>query len=321
MEGSVGVADSNCDSDKHVKCPKCSTTTEKHVPQPTIDEKHKQKNQEILERKHKLSNAGRNLSRKIGEPESHQLAAKFAFEWQQQKKVEVFDSHAVDFTQHKDSDDHDDIFLPRHLKKRQSSQQLLNVNRGKEENNTGDKQASQTAAGFGDLDQKQTTDDRKEGSDTQNTTEDFTKALLASRPQLFDSPQHDTLRSYLKFRKYNMAREDRLRKVQCSAKLRDSEKAAYGSPGIICKPTGQRTILPPLKRFSCDVKVETSTDTVDPIKERHGILPKIYRRKNKERDEKIGKDPRFQKLISCLVPLTKSSERSPSFTRKRHFTM
>lgn len=43
MEGSVGVADSNCDSDKHVKCPKCSTTTEKHVPQPTIDEKHKQK--------------------------------------------------------------------------------------------------------------------------------------------------------------------------------------------------------------------------------------------------------------------------------------
>lgn len=47
------------------------------------------------------------------------------------------------------------------------------------------------------------------------------------------------------------------------------------------------------KRFSCDVKVEISIEIVDLIKEFYGILFKIYCRKNKERDVKIGKDLRF----------------------------
>lgn len=69
-------------------------------------EKHKQKNmQEILERKEKLVNAGKRISRKVIEPESHHLK-KLALESQQQKKVEVYDSHAVDFTaQNKKTDD------------------------------------------------------------------------------------------------------------------------------------------------------------------------------------------------------------------------
>lgn len=148
MEGSVVPAETNCESvtesDKHVKCPKCSTTGDKHFPQPVIKEKHKQKNQEILEKKQK--HAGRRMSRKISEPESQHLATKLALERQQQKKVEVFDSHAVNIkAQHKETDDQSNIFLPRHLKKLQSSQ-LLNLNKVKVEKNAGKRLTSQTAA-------------------------------------------------------------------------------------------------------------------------------------------------------------------------------
>lgn len=82
MEVSVGDAEINCESDKHIQCPKCCSTGDKHVPRPAISEKHKQKNQEILERKQKLANGGRRLSRNISEPESHHLAAKLALERQ-----------------------------------------------------------------------------------------------------------------------------------------------------------------------------------------------------------------------------------------------
>lgn len=69
MEGFVGVVDLNCDSDKYVKCFKCSIIIEKYVFQLIIDEKYKQKNQEILERKYKFFNVGRNLFWKISELE------------------------------------------------------------------------------------------------------------------------------------------------------------------------------------------------------------------------------------------------------------
>lgn len=70
-----------------------------------ISEKHKQKNEEILERKEKLANAGNRISRKVIEPESHHLT-KLALKRQQQKKVEVYNSHAVYFTaQNKETDD------------------------------------------------------------------------------------------------------------------------------------------------------------------------------------------------------------------------
>lgn len=334
MEGSVGVSETNCDSDKHVKCPKCCTTGEKHVPQPTIDEKHKQKNQEILERKRKLSNAGWKQSRKVSEPESHQLAAKFAFERQQQKKVEVFDSHAIDFTQHKDTDNQADIFLPRHLKKRQSTQSL-NLNKVKEENNAGDRQASQTTAAADVENEKQTIVDGEDGLAELRNVEDLRRASLTHGilgPQRRNSPQHDTLRAYFKFRKDNMAKEDRLKRIQSKARLRDSEDEPASSPNIIRKPTGSRTILPPLNKFNSQSKVKTTTDAVElnrainnerSNKEPHGKLPKISRKKNKVREEgREGRkrDPRFQKLISCLVPLSEKSGMSPPFSRKRHYT-
>ena len=68
-------------------------------------EKHKQKSEEILERKEKLANAGKRISRKVIEPESHHLT-KLELERQQQKKVEVYDSYADDFTaQNKETED------------------------------------------------------------------------------------------------------------------------------------------------------------------------------------------------------------------------
>ena len=73
--GSVGAAETNCESDKHVKCPKCSTQAKSMflnlLYQP---EKHKQENEEILERKEKLANVEKRISRKVIEPESHHLA-------------------------------------------------------------------------------------------------------------------------------------------------------------------------------------------------------------------------------------------------------
>ena len=54
---------------------------------------------------------------------------------------------------------------------------------------------------------------------------------------------------------------------------------------------------------------------------RHEKLPKIGRRKAKAKDGMIRCDPRFQKLISCLVPLSDKSGVSHSLTRKRHYTM
>ena len=327
MEGAPGVAETSCDGDKHVKCPKCCTTGEKHLPLPTIDEKHKQRNQEILERKQKLSNAGRKLSRKTSEPESLHLAAKLAFERQQQKKVEVFDSHAIDFTaQFKETDDQCNIFLPRHLKKRQSSQSL-NLSKITVENNAGKRQ-SNIKDGENDT---ESAEDGEDVLEVLRNVEDLRKASLAYGvlgPQR-NSPQHDTLQAYFKYRKDNMVKEDRLKKVQGKARLKDEVDAAT-SPNIIRKPIGPRTVLPPLRKLNSETKLKTGTNGSELSdvhykervnRERHGKLPKISRRKNKGRDGITGKDPRFQKLISCLVPLSEKSGISPSFTRKRHYTM
>ena len=329
MEGSAGATETSCENDKHVKCPICCTTGEKHLPQPTIDGKHKQKNQEILVRKQKLSNAGRKMSRKTSEPESHHLAAKFALERQQQKKVEVFDSHAIDFTaQFKDSHDESDIFLPRHLKKRQSSQSL-NLSKLKVENNVGKRQTSQAADDIEN--ETEIADDGENVLEVFRNVEDLRKASQAygiSEPQR-NSPQHDTLRAYFKYRKDDMAKEDRLKKVQARAKLKEEEEAA-NSPSIIRKPIGSRTVLPLLRKLNCETKLATRTNALElnyvhnkerENRERHGKLPKISRKKTKGREGNTGRDQRFQKLISCLVPLSKNSKMSHPFTRKGHFTM
>lgn len=322
MEGPVGATDTNCDSDKHVgcshvRCSRCCATGEKHHAQPPIDEKHKQKNQEILERKQKLSNPGSKMSRKVSELESHQLGAKLAFERQQQKKVEVYDSHAIDFTQLRDADDQSDIFLPRHLKKRQSTQSL--ISKVQVENNAGNRQTA--------VDEEQSETESTDALEVLRNVEDLRRASLAYGiigPQR-NSPQHDTLRAYFKFRKDNMAKEDRLKRVQAKARLRDVEDEATSSPSIIRKPITSRTVLPPLNKLSSGIKLGTRTNAKEINRvhykekpnrgERHGTLPKISRKKSKVRD--TGRDPRFQKLISCLVPL---SEKSPPFTRKRHYT-
>lgn len=311
MEVSVGDAETNCESDKHIQCPKCCSTGDKHVPRPAISEKHKQKNQEILERKQKLANGGRRLSRNISEPESHHLAAKLALERQQQKKVEVSDSHAIDFTaQNKETDDQSDVFLPRHLKKRQSSQ-LLNLNKAKAENNDGKRQTLQTVVDDNDNE----TENREEENVLKvlRNVEDLTKASLGYgvlEPQR-NSPQHDTLQAYFKFRKESMVKEDRLKKVQAKAMLRKEEEATY-SHGVIRKSMGSRNLLPPVYKLNSETKLGTKTNAMDLTgvhykeranRERHGKLPKISRKINKVRDGNTGRDPRFQKLISCLVPL------------------
>ena len=328
MEGSVGATETNCDSDKHVKCSKCSTTGDRHVPQPAISEKHKQKNQEILERKQKLANGGMRLSHKISEPESHHLAAKLALERQQQKKVEVFDSHAIDFTaQNKEADDQADIFLPRHLKKRQSSQ-LLNLNKVRAENCSGNRQTSQTAA-----DNNENETEERQGENVLavlRNVEDLRQASLAYgilEPQR-NSPQHDTLQAYFKFRKENMVKEDRLKKVQANAKLREQEEAV-NLPSVIRKPNGSRNLLPPLCLLNSETKLGTKTNATDfkgvhhkerANRERQGKLPKISRKISKVPEGSNGRDPRFQKLISCLVPLTEKSGMSSPFSTKRHYT-
>lgn len=330
MEGPAGATETSCESDKHVKCPMCCNTGGKHLPQPTINEKHKQKNQEILERKQKLSNAGRRMSRKISEPESHHLAAKFALERQQQKKVEVFDSHAIDFTaQYREYDDQSDIFLPRHLKKRQSSQSL-NLSKGKVEGHADKRQTSYTAADIGEK-ESESDEDGEDVLDALRDVEDLRKASLAYgilEPQR-NSPQHDTLKAYFKYRQDNMAKENRLKKVQSKARLKE-EQEAENSPSILRKPIGTRTVLPPLRKLKSESKLGTRTNVMElndvhnkerTNRERHGKLPKISRRKSKGREENKGRDPRFQKLISCLVPLSDKSGMSPPFTRKRHYTM
>ena len=312
MEVTVGDTETNCESDKHVQCPKCSSTGDKHVPQPAISEKHKQKNQEILERKQKLSNGGRRLSRNISEPESHHLAAKLALERQQQKRVEVSDSHAIDFTaQNKETDDQSDIFLPRHLKKRQSSQ-LLNLNKAKAENNVGKRQTLQTVVDDNDNE----TENREEENKLEvlRIVEDFRKASLAYgvlEPQR-NSPQHDTLQAYFKFRKESMIKEDRLKKVQAEAMLRKGEEATT-SHSVFRKSMGPRNVLPPVFKLNSETKLGTKTNATNlkgvhykerANRERHGKLPKISRKCiNKVRDGNAGRDPRFQELISCLVPL------------------
>ena len=310
MEVSAGEAETNCESDKHIQCPKCCSTGDKHVPRPAISEKHKQKNQEILERKQKLANGGSRLSRNISEPESHHLAAKLALERQQQKRVEVFDSHAIDFTaQNKETDDQSDIFLPRHLKKRQSSQ-FLNLNKAKVENKVEKGQTVQTVVD--DNDSERESREEENMLEILRNVEDLRKASLAYgvlEPQR-NSPQHDTLQAYFKFRKESMVKEDRLKKVQAKAMLRKGEEATY-SHGVGHKSMGSRNLLPPVYKLN-ETKLETKKNAMDlkgvhykerTNRERHGKLPKISRKINKVRDGNKGRDSRFQKLISSLVPL------------------
>lgn len=75
---------------------------------------------------------------------------------------------------------------------------------------------------------------------------------------------------------------------------------------------GSRNLLPPVYKLKSETKLGTKTNAMDLTgvhykeranRERHGKLPKISRKINKVRDENTGRDPRFQKLISCLVPL------------------
>lgn len=328
MEGMITVPEVNCESEhKHGKCSKCFGNAEKHDPQPPIDEKHKLRNLEILERKRKVSNEGRRLSLKANSQESNQIAAKLALERQQQKKVEVFDSHAIDITQYKDTDD-SEMFLPRHLKKRQSSQSL-NLNKTKTENNAGQNRLTLQSEADDVIEDE-------EGLEALRNVEELRRASLAYGifgPQR-TSPQHDTLRAYFKYRKDNMAKEDRLKKVQSKARIRETEDEAVNSPSVIRRTVGSnsRTVLPPLKKLSFQNTHETKLgDSVemkgphskDKINiERHGKLPKIARKKiSKGKDGTVGRDPRFQKLISCLVPLSDKSGVTPPFTRKRHYTM
>ena len=331
MEDVVAAPEGNCESEhRHGKCSKCFGNPEKNLPQPPIDEKHKQRNKEILERKKKISNAGREMSRKMSGLESHEIAAKLALKRQQQKKVEVFDSHAIDFKQYKDTDD-SEMFLPRHLKKRKSTQSL-NLNKTKLENNvnvTPNLKTLQTGA-----DDETEGIDGEEGLEVLRSVEELRRASLAYGifgPQR-NSAQHDTLRAYFKFRKDNMARENRLKKVQAKAKIRETDDEAVNSPNMIRKALGSysRTVLPSLKSLSSQNENEAKADSGE-IKTVHnndkmnitrrGKLPKISCRKSKGKEGTIGFDPRFQKLISCLAPLSEKSGVSPPFTRKRHYTM
>ena len=321
MEGSIAVPDGNCEGEhRHEKCTKYFANLEKTFPQPPIDEKHKQRNQEILERKRKVSNAGRKISQRVSDLESQQMAGKFALERQQQKKVEVFDSHAIDITQYKDTDT-SETFLPRHLKKRQTSQALLSVNKTKTENIFGQNQ--------GTADHEVEDIDDEEGLEILRNVEELRRASLAYGilgPQR-TSPQHDTLRAYFKFQRENMAKEDRLKKVQAKAKVRETEDEAVYSSSM--SQRNSHTILPPLNKKSSfqnnqEAKIKEVHNKERINIGRHAKLPKIARRKNKVKEAKeamIGRDPRFQKLISCLVPMSDKSGVSHSLIRKRHYTM
>lgn len=305
---------------RHGKCSKCFGNVEKNLPQPPIDEKHKQRNQEILERKRKPAIAGRKMSRKISGQESFQIASKLALERQQQKQVEVFDSHAIDITQFKDTDD-SEIFLPRHLKKWQSSQSL-NLNK----NNT--LQFQQPSAQNDEEGEMEEVTESGEG-----TFEELRRASLAYGilgPQQTSPLQHDTLQAYFKFRKDNIAKEDRLKRVQAKAKIRNIEEETVNSPSSVRKAavSNSRALLPPLKKLSFHGNSDTKSNSVSAVYqtnkmsvERRGRLPKIARRKSKGKDGLIGRDPRFQKLLSSLVPLSDKTEGLPPFSRKRHYTM
>ena len=227
---------------RHGKCSKCFGNVEKNLPQPPIDEKHKQRNQEILERKRKPSMAGRKMSRKISGRESFQIAAKLALERQQQEKVEVFDSYAIDITQFKDTDD-SEIFLPRHLKKRQSSQSL----------NLKKNNAVQFQQPSAQNDEEFEMEGVTEGGE--GTVEELRRASLAYGilgPQQTSPLQHDTLRAYFKFRKDSMAKEDRLKRVQAEAKIRNIEEETVNSPSSVRKAavSNSRALLLPLKKLS-----------------------------------------------------------------------
>lgn len=312
MEGSIAALHGNCESEhRHEKCTKYFANLEKTLPQPPIDEKHKQRNKEILERKRKVSNVGKNISQGVRDLESQQMVGKFALERQQQKKVEVSDSHAIDITQYKDTDT-SETFLPRHLKKRQSCQALLSVNKTKTENIPGQNQ--ETA-------EHEVQDiEGEEGLEMLRNVEEWRRASLAYGilgPQR-TSPQHDTLRAYFKFQRENMAKEDRLKKIQAKAKVRVTEDEAVNSSSMIQR--NSRTVLPPLNKKSSfqnnqEAKIKEVYNKERVNIGRHAKLPKIARRKTKVKEAMIGRDPRFQKLISCLVPL------SHSLTRKRHYTM
>lgn len=86
--------------------------------------------------------------------------------------------------------------------------------------------------------------------------EDLRRASLAYgilEPQR-NSPQHDTLQAYFKFWKENMVKEDRLKKVQAKARLREE-------PSVSRKPIGSRNVLPPLRKLNSETKSGTKTNS------------------------------------------------------------
>ena len=126
-------------------------------------------------------------------------------------------------------------------------------------------------------------------------------------------------------------KEDQLKKVQAKTKIRNIEEETINSPSLVRKAvvSNSRTLLPPLKKLSFRENSDTKANSVSArvyqknktIVERRGRLPKIARRKSKGKDGLIGRDPRFQKLLSSLVPLSDKTEELPPFSRKRHYMM
>ena len=281
---------------------------------PEIDDKHRQRNEKLLSKKRQsIAIAGTTKLSSTNPLTSGHLALS------RQKEVEVFDSHAIDFGQVRKPKTTDAVldnaFLPRHLRKRLGSLQnghevnsapSLRLGHSRlesaiDEVNSADESVCLEAS-------LKVVNESFDGRKRMSIISAFNERISGKNSVCIaggSGEQHDTLESFMKYRRESLDKDERLRRVQEQARVVDTES---NEPIVKSLAYRKKYTLPPLAEYDAEpAKIHSRK------KERYK-LPKLKTAKKVD----TRNDPRFEKLLSSLVPQDK---RNADFQRRRHYTL
>ena len=258
-----------------------------------------------------------------------------------QKKVEIFDSHAVDFTRLRQlhSQNNEDKFSsPLQMRQRLGNARKL-PRRGSFTESLHDQKIYPNRRRNGisvatrdECERRQSNTGTADFSDTPSMDE-LRRTSLASTVStvmrrrksslIFKTQQkqatHDTLKSYTKFRREELKKESRLKKVQNEARLRPNyEDTSFFAGRVSDRRKNNKTVRKSRRKYIMPMIFNTEVSSDDESQKNEesdhsqeedsegNIYDKLPKLSSKRTEANVWKDPRFQNLLSTLVPLEDS---------------
>jgi hypothetical protein len=218
------------------------------------------------------------------------------------KKLQIYDSHAVDYSRFRNSSRGEESLL--HLRK---NKQTKAKNRTKKETKVPsfENEASKDlehkfAAACALVPEEDVGDFNSVHAESVSckrfsaTADHILTESLSTQPLTQTNP-HDTLTSFLKHYREQRSKDERLKAVQSQAKFRKSRVDQQDDTKSSRKCLN---FLPPLIRE----RKQANKSDPDTKNYRTGKLPKIPFEKRRGKTPNDSRDPRFQKLVSALTP-------------------